>query len=403
MSNSWRRTGFALSVMALAFSFAFFSLPQSVTRAADHSEAPLADHDRPADIGDIYVYLDPADNTRVVMAFTVVGFIVPSENANQGAFDSQVRYRLELEETGDATADRFIDITFSERTSRTSPQTATIVLPNGATVTAPTTPPSLDASAPARVVTTDAATGVSFYAGVSDDPFFFDIPGFNRFVASVLGGSPDAGQLARGRDSFAGYNTLGVAVGVPLSLLRTSNGILGVDMLSQRQIKRTYKPKSGEIVYTGKFANVDRMGVPAINTVLIPFPRKDEYNRAKTSEDAAGRFAPDIIATLTALGTNNENINILASVAVLNGDFLRLNTTIANTGPGGGNNPEAGFPNGRRFGDDVVDTVLFFVANQTAVGDSVNGNDVPLTSTFPYFGMSQQPRSPGTIDDNTRN
>lgn len=403
MSNAFRKTGFVVSVTALVLGFALLSLPQAVTRAADHSEAPLADHDRPADIGDVYAFLDPADNTKVVFAFTVVGFIVPSENANQGAFDSNVRYRLELEETGDAVADRFIDVTFSERTSRTTPQTATIILPNGTRVTAPTTAPSLSATAPTRTVTTDAASGVSFFAGVADDPFFFDIPGFNRFVASIQSGAPDASQLARARDSFAGYNTMGVVVSVPLSMLRTTNGVIGVDMLTQRQIKRTYKPRSGEIVYSGKYANVDRMGVPAINTVLLPFARKDEYNRATTADDASGKFATDIIGTLTSLGTNSENVNILASVAVLNGDFLRLDTTIANTGPGGGNNAGAGFPNGRRFSDDVVDTVLFFVANQTTIGDNVNGNDVALTDTFPYLGVSQQPRNPDIADDNTRN
>ncbi|MBK6426210.1 MAG: DUF4331 family protein [Blastocatellia bacterium] len=277
------------------------------------------------------------------------------------------------------------------------------MLPNGTRVTAMTTPPSLAGTAPTRTVSTDSATGVTFFAGVADDPFFFDIPGFNRFVASIQAGTPDGSQLARGRDSFAGYNTMCVALSVPLSLLQTSNGVIGVDLLTQRQLKRTFKPKTGEVVYSGKFVNVDRMGVPAINTVLIPFARKDEYNLASTSKDAAGTFATDIIGTLTALGTNTDNVNILASVAVLNGDFLRLNTTIPNNGPGGGNNAEAGFPNGRRFGDDVVDTVLFFVANQTAIGDSVNGNDVALTDAFPYLGLSQQPRNPDVTDDNTRN
>lgn len=403
MSKVFHRAGLVAAVTALVLGFALFAPPEAVTRAADHSEAPLADHDRPADIGDVYAFLDPADNTKVVFAFTVVGFIVPAENSNQGSFDSHVRYRLELEETGDAVADRFIDITFSERTSRTAPQTATIVLPNGASVTAMTTVPSQAATPPTRVVTNDAATGVSFFAGVADDPFFFDIPAFNRFVASVQAGAADVTQLDRGRDSFAGYNTMGVAVGVPLSMLRTTNGVIGVDLLAQRQIKRSYKPKSGDIKYSGKFANVDRMGIPTLNTVLIPFARKDEYNRSSTSDDAAGRFAPDIIASLMSLGTNSENINILASVAVLNGDFLRLNTTIPNTGPGGGNNAEAGFPNGRRFGDDVIDGVIFFVTNQSPLGDNVDANDVSLTDTFPYLGLSQQPRNPGAVDDNTRN
>jgi hypothetical protein len=115
-----------------------------------------------------------------------------------------------------------------------------------------------------------------------------------------------------------------------------------------------------------------------------------------------GRFAADIVATLKSLGTDDTNIGILAEVAVVHGDFLRLNLNTANTGLGGGNNSGAGFPNGRRLGDDVIDTLLFFIANQKPVPDNVNANDVPLQNTFPFFGFAQQPRDAG-VDDNTRN
>ena len=53
---------------------------------------------------------------------------------------------------------------------------------------APATVPSLAATAPTPVVTDDPS-GVKFFAGEVDDPFFFDIPGFNRFVGSVLAGA----------------------------------------------------------------------------------------------------------------------------------------------------------------------------------------------------------------------
>jgi hypothetical protein len=400
------RTGHkaTLAALALALLSAMIFTPAHQIQAADHSEAPTADEDRPNDIGDIYVFLDPNDNSKVVIAFTVVGFIVPSENVNQGAFDPHSRYRIEFETTGDAKADTFLDITFSERTSRTSAQIATVTLPGGGTITAPTTVPTQDATAPTRVVTENAASGAAFFAGVVDDPFFFDIPAFNRFTASVVAGNADTSLLNRMRDSFAGYNTLGVAISLPKSLFANADSAtIGVDLLTQRQKNRKFNPKQGIFKYSGAFANVDRMGIPAVNTVLIPFARKDEYNFASTQDDAAGRFAPDIIATLTALGTNEENINILAGVAVLRGDFLRLNLNTANTGDGGGNNAGAGFPNGRRLSDDVIAALLTFVANQTPLDDGVTANDVPLTNTFPFFAISQQPRDAGTIDDNTRN
>ncbi|MEN3332360.1 MAG: hypothetical protein V7641_1725, partial [Blastocatellia bacterium] len=146
-----------------------------------------------------------------------------------------------------------------------------------------------------------------------------------------------------------------------------------------------------------------RMGNPAINVALIPFAHKDAYNFATTQDDANGAFAGDIVGTLKALGTNDTNIGILASVAVAKGDFLHLDTSVANTGASGGNNAGAGFPNGRRLQDDVIDTILFFVANQNTLGDNVNSNDVTFRSSFPFLAPPQQPRAPGTIDDNTRN
>jgi hypothetical protein len=378
------------------------------TDAADHGDAPLADVDRPIDIDDVYLFLDPNDNSKVIIAATLYGFIVPGEAVNFGAFDPRVRYLVGLETTGDARVDQTIDIRFSTRTSTTTPQTATIIMPFGEIITAPTTLPTLADSANPFNVTTDPTTGISFYAGIADDPFFFDIPGFNRFVASVLAGAPNAAALQRGRDSFAGYNVQAFALSIPISYFKLQNtagnpgaNSLGVNLSAQRQRKITIA-KDGSINATGGFMTLDRMGVPAINVALIPFARKDEYNFATTQDDANGRFADSIVGTLKALGTNDTNIGILASVAVARGDFLRLNLSIANRGSGGGDTAGAGFPNGRRLGDDVIDTILFFVANQTPLSDNANANDVPRTDTFPFFGRPQQPRSSGT-DDNTRN
>jgi hypothetical protein len=245
-------------------------------------------------------------------------------------------------------------------------------------------------------------TGVDFFAGEVDDPFFFDIPAFGRFIASVRNGNPDPSQLMRGRDTFAGYNILSIALRFPVSMLRGNGNIIGVDFLAQRG-KQEIKG-DGEIKSSGPFRTLDRMGNPAVNVALVPFNRKDEYNAADTQDDAHGKFAGDIVATLQALGTNAGNINILAGIAVLHGDFLRVNVSIPNTGNGGGNNPEASFPNGRRLRDDVIDILLSIITNGAILtGDNVNANDVPLGNTFPFLAPTQQPRATGVIDDNTRN
>jgi hypothetical protein len=148
------------------------------------------------------------------------------------------------------------------------------------------------------------------------------------------------------------------------------------------------------------------MGIPAVNTALIPFAKKNRYNAAKTTDDAKGEFATDIVATLTALGTTSNYISILASVAVANGDILRLNLNVPNTGLGRGLPPTAApdaFPNGRRLHDDVIDILLTLIANGSSLGDNVDQNDVTFRTEFPFLAPSQQPRALGTVDDNTRN
>ena len=514
-----------LSLLACAFSFG-----PARARAADHADSPVSANNASADLGDVYFYLDPNDNSRAILEMTVRGFIVPGEAVNMGIFDPDVTYQFRIEGTGDAVPDAAITVNFSPRTSTASGQVATVRMNNREAklfeFTAPATAPSLRPSPPPQVVTTDPASGVSFFAGEVDDPFFFDIPAFGRFVASVLAGSPDPTVFDRGRDTFAGYNIMAIALSLPVALLPQSDSVVGLEavtlrgdqhggsllanlsargrvdrgeevligglIISGNSLKRivvraigpslgssgidaaladpklailndqaqvvatnddwqdtqagdisasglaptnakesaivvtlapgaytavvrgangatgiavveTYDLDSGAATRNGELRQIDREGVPAINVVGIPVARKDEYNTGTPQQDAAGRFAGDIVNTLKALGTNDSNIGILADIAVAHGDYLRLNLNIANAGLGGGNNSSAGFPNGRRLGDDVIDTLLSLVTNGSEINDNVDANDVPLRDTFPFFALSQQPREAGVIDDNTRN
>jgi len=371
--------------------------------AADHGESPNNAYDRATDIADVYFFVDPGDSSKVVLLFTITGFIVPGENVNFGLFDPNVRYSLRFENSGDARPDAFIDVMFGPRRPP-EPQMATINFPDGSTLRAPVTNPSNTApQSPTPVITSDNATGVSFFAGETDDPFFFDIPGFGRFIGSILGGRPDPSVLQRGRDTFAGYNILSIAIRVPISMLRGSSGnIIGVNGATERRQHQSILP-GGIIEGRGRWVQQDRAGIPAVNVALIPFARKNAYNSATMIDDANLMFANDIIGTLRALGTNEPTINALANLAVLRGDYSRLNTSIPNVGPGGGNNAAAGFPNGRRPQDDVIDTILTLVANGTRIGDSVDRNEVTFRDEFPFLAPSHQPLPPGTIDDRTRN
>jgi hypothetical protein len=394
-----------VTVLVALIVIAIMLAPARRFEAADHGDAPLTAHDLGADLNDAYMFLDPNDNSRVIMIMTVHGFIVPGENSNFGIFDPALRYRFEIETTGDAKPDKFIDVRFSPRVANAAgvplAQTATINLPNGRTFTAPSTNSSNSADvAPTPVLTTDPQTNVIFFAGLTDDPFFFDIPAFARFNGSIRAGSPNPGLFSRGRDTFAGYNTLSIAFSMPLSFIRGPGNELGLACDTQRRSPQFYNSRTGEIAGAGRWVNVDREGVPAVNVALVPFNLKNTYNAATSVDDANGKFAPGIVDTLENFyRTDPTSVAILANVAVNRGDILRLDLTVQNTGT----NPQASFPNGRRLIDDVIDILLTLINNRQPLGDSVNGNDLPFRSTFPFLAPSHQPRVPGTVDDSTRN
>src|SRR5213592_4569326 len=335
----------AVAALVVIAGIALIALPARHIKGADHAEATGVAGDPGADIADVFAFLDPNDNSKVVLALDVEGFVVPSELLNLSFFSPDVTYRFEIENTGDADPDQSIEVTFSRQTSRSAPQTARIRLFDrdkerpAWEFTAPTTVQTLSGAPNPFVVTTDPKTNVSFFAGLTDDPFYFDIVGFNRFVASVLAGAPDPTKLQRARDSFAGYNIHMIALRVPASILRgpPANPVIGVNGVTLRNRVTVHRDDSrrdddeDEDDSKGKLVQIDRMATPAVNTALIPFPRKNEYNSATPVDDAAGRFAGDIVATLTALGTNSTNIGILAGVAVTKGDYLRLNLNTTNT------------------------------------------------------------------------
>ena len=380
--------------------------PAPRSEAADHRDSPIITGNPPADIDDVYFFLDPNDNSRAVVAFSLGGPIIPPENVAAGFFPAGANYRLQIENTGDAAADKFIDIQFSKLTAPGQPQLATVTFSAPQTTwrssprpfSAPTTPASLAAVAPEPVVTVDEATGIAVFAGPAEDPFFADLPALFRYLESRRSGQPDESQLTTERDSFAGYNVLLVALSIPVSHLRGPAGdVVGLSVYAQAR-QMTNLTADGEPTSSGPFVTLDRMGLPGVNATFIPYTRKDEYNRATTADDAAGRFAADIAAELKALGTDDVSIDTLLRHAARRGDMLRLNLAIRNAGLGGGTNPEAAYPNGRRPQDDVIDYLITLVNNRVQLGDGVDRNEVAFRGSFPYFASPHQPLPAGSAD-----
>jgi hypothetical protein len=420
------------SAACILFGFAGFS----ILRASDHADSPTTAADQGSDIGDQYAFLDPNDNTKVVLVMTVRGFIVPGEGNNLALFDPGVRYTFRIENTGDAVADLNIDCRFTERTSTTEPQTATIsfrgAIPKGfdgkkGVFTAPVDLDSIsETTAPPQIVTElsnpdNKSPDIQFFAGETTDPFFFDVPAFAYAAKDLEAGDPSAAAtaLTRGRNTFAGYNIMSIALRIPSALLLSSKKdaptVIGADVVTARQQQQFI---NGVDVGAGPWMTVDRLGVPAVNAEIIPYKDKNAYNAATTLAGAKGQFYKDIVGTLTALGTDATHIGILGSVVGLpsvypptkpsevgTGDFLRLETNSTlkpNNGLGGSGSNTNGFPNGRRLGDDVVATLIFLITNGAiTTGDHVPSSDRALGSTFPFLATPNMPLVSGS--DATQN
>ncbi len=400
MINKFRYLILGFALMCL-FALPLLPLSSPAIKAADHLESPFVSKDPGADLADLYFFLDPNDNTKVILAMDVEGFVVPAELLNQCCFSEEITYRFELETTGDSKPDKFIDVTFGPHGSRRAPQVATIKLPDGKTFQAFTTiqrqPGNVNdvsLANPLRV-TTDPATGVSFYAGLTDDPFFFDIIGFNRYVIKLVDRNPTAKEdLTRGRDSFAGFNIHMIALSIPVNMLKGSGNIIGANAATLRP-KNGVRLPGGVVKGSGELVQVDRMATPVINTVLVTsLARKNEYN-ATTVSDPPDKFFSDILFTFRFIRTSDEATNAAAGL-LKQGDYLRLDTTIPNTNLGVGEKfavtpGYVGFPNGRRPGDDTIDTILYFVNSLVPLGDGVDTNDREFGKVFPFFAQPNQP------------
>jgi hypothetical protein len=121
------------------------------------------------------------------------------------------------------------------------------------------------------------------------------------------------------------------------------------------------------------FMQLDRFGLPAINTVFIPTDQKQTFNQSAPANDRAN-FRDEALATLAAFGVTGTPAEGIAD-AVLP-DIQPIDTSV----------PTA-FLNGRAPSDDVIDgeLTLIFGAATPLSSDNVDANDVPFLSTFPYL------------------
>ena len=318
--------------------------------AADHREAPRISEFPPADLADIYAFQAPDDADRLVLMMTVNPFSVP-EAAASYAFSPRVLYQFWIDNDGDAIQDHLINIVFSELQAGAQTFTA-IFRPSGFTIEGDATRPTVLSAQPNDPVIVQNGD-VTMFAGPRDDPFFFDGVGFQRFVNG-------AGTFS-GDDSFADHNVSAIVIEFPSDMVDDGDGLLQIAGVTTRRQASSYPPDDRRL---------DRTGIPALSTALIPSSQRNAFNEGVFISDA-NNFADTIVASLQNFGTSDENIATLAAVAIP--DTLKLDVT-----------QPAQFPNGRALEDDVIDTLLTLVLNGP-MGDGVDSNDKDFQDSFPYL------------------
>ncbi len=302
------------------------ALAPSLVGAADHLDAPAVADDGRTDINDLYAFQSPNDPDSTVLIMTVnpLAGIVSGTTFRPGA-----DYTVNIDQNGDAVADVTASVKFTGVTAKGQKFKLTA-----------------DGPPDARGVVGETSTikgGGSITAGVFDDPFFFDLAGFQD------------GLNFTGDDTLAGTNVSAIVIEVPSSWVNgggdTNVGIWATTTVDGVQI--------------------DRTGRPAINTVLIPSDRKDEFNATSPADDPA-LFGDDVRATITALSGDADFAAVLTGILLP--DVLTFDT--ANS---------AGFLNGRQLADDVIDAELDLLTQGALTGDGVDANDVGFQDTFPYL------------------
>ena len=131
---------------------------------------------------------------------------------------------------------------------------------------------------------------------------------------------------------------------------------------------------------------IDRMAIPAINTVFIPADQKEAFNQGDPSTDATKWHATAVATTNairaavnTVVGFPAENVGAAAvSSETLIGIVIPDIVTIDLS-------KSIHFPNGRALTDDVIDTELSLTLNRTGISDAINANEVSFLTAFPYL------------------
>jgi hypothetical protein len=261
--------------------------------------------------------------------------------------------------------------------------------------------------------------GYTSFAGQRDDGFYADV----QAVFDLLR------LRAPGRDSQGGYNVHTMALNIPLDDIGGDQQVLGVYATTSRRTLTILSEGRLGPIKTGPFVQVGRQGNPLFNEALVGIADKDLYNRTSPASDATlfKRYAlnPELAALLNSLvlgGNVAPTTNRTDIAGIFIPDLIKVDAStdparLAGGGPTHPTNPDdpgfsrlsifggdvllsplknavmpGGWPNGRRFGDDVLDIAVSALISDLRVtppiirtaGDNVNANDIAYNKVFPY-------------------
>ena len=186
--------------------------------AADHIDAPAVTG-QTTDITDFYAF-EGEDNNNLVFAANVQGLLSPTASAD-AQFDENVLIEINIDNDGDAVEDLVIQgIPRDGKMFFFGPVAPRSVGLNSNIETEARYNASVDITAYGQKAVITKADGLSYFAGLRDDPFFFDFGQFTDIIAGNASGFNNPGT-----DTFAGTNVLSMIVEVPKTLLG-GNGTL---------------------------------------------------------------------------------------------------------------------------------------------------------------------------------
>lgn len=434
---------FAASAVAVGGSATLFAA--QVGSASSHREAPLTAADPKIDNTDVYAFVSPDTPDKTTLIANWIPFEEPAGGPNFYSFADDARYNINIDNNGDAKPDITYRWTFKTSDAR---GTDTFLYNNGPVTSlddenllvrqtytlekvtggqaktlidnAPVAPSNVGkasmpdyASLRQRAVTPIGQGGQSF-AGQADDSFFLDLRVFDLLYGGDLSET--------GADTLSGYNVNSVALQLPTSeITRSNDPVVGVWSTTERKSMRV-QAADGTQSSSGKYVQVSRLGMPLVNEVVVPAGLKDAFNALPPVKDATVQpvvdkvndpEVPKLIEGIYGIkapkAPRDDIFSIfLTGVDGLNkpagkvhpAEMLRLNTSIK---PAAEPNrlgvlakDNAGFPNGRRLTDDVVDIEIQALEGAVrtgkivaplATGDKVDENDVPFSTTFPYLAL----------------